>query len=101
MYEWLFGGGRPGRPALLSLVKGGLLLLAAVCVLAVALAARGEAGAGAYEEVTVQPGDTLWSIAASRRPDSDVRAGVGEIMRVNGLKDPVIQPGDHLRVPSG
>jgi hypothetical protein len=93
---------RPGaKPGWLPILKGALVLLAAVLVLAAAMALMGsEAGARSYEDVTVQPGDTLWGIAAAGHPSSDVRARVDAIMRVNGLKDPVIQPGDHLRVPS-
>lgn len=55
---------------------------------------------GAYDRVVVQPGDTLWVIAAERYPDADVRDKVGEIELVNGLHDPVIHPGQTLRVPT-
>jgi nucleoid-associated protein YgaU len=55
---------------------------------------------GAYESVTVRPGDTLWTIAAVRYPNADTREKVDEIERANGLRDPSIQPGQNLRVPS-
>jgi nucleoid-associated protein YgaU len=55
---------------------------------------------GAYEVVTVRPGDTLWAIAAVRYPNADTREKVEEIERANGLSDPSIQPGQNLRVPS-
>jgi LysM repeat protein len=48
----------------------------------------------------VQPGDTLWSIAAEHYPSSDVRAKVEEIERANGLHSPVIQVGETLHLPS-
>src|SRR6266851_5745231 len=91
---------RPGaKPGWLPILKAALMLLASVVVLAAAMALMGsQAGARSYEDVTVQPGDTLWGIAAAGHPNSDVRARVDTIMRLNGLKDPVIQPGDHLRV---
>jgi nucleoid-associated protein YgaU len=54
----------------------------------------------AYESVTVQPGDTLWAIAAQRYPNADTREKVDEIERANGLKDPFIHPGQDLRVPT-
>ncbi|GAC1506912.1 MAG: hypothetical protein NVS1B3_06880 [Candidatus Dormibacteraceae bacterium] len=50
--------------------------------------------------VVVQPGDTLWSIAAEHYPSDDVRARVEGIERVNGLHSPVIQIGETLRLPS-
>jgi nucleoid-associated protein YgaU len=54
----------------------------------------------AYESVTVQPGDTLWSIAAERYPNADTREKVDEIERANGLSDPFIRAGQDLRVPA-
>ena len=56
--------------------------------------------AAAYESVTVQPGDTLWAIAAERYPNADTREKVDEIERANGLSDPFIHPGQDLRVPT-
>ena len=53
-----------------------------------------------YETVTVQPGDTLWAIAAERYPNADTRAKVDEIERANGLADPSIHPGQSLKVPT-
>lgn len=50
--------------------------------------------------VVVQAGDTLWSIAAEHYPTSDVRARVADLERVNGLRSPVIQVGETLRLPS-
>jgi LysM repeat protein len=50
--------------------------------------------------VVVQPGDTLWSIAAQRYPSDDVRARVDDIERANGLQSPVIDVGEILRLPA-
>jgi nucleoid-associated protein YgaU len=50
--------------------------------------------------VVVQPGDTLWTIAAQRYPSDDVRARVGDIERANGLQSPVIEAGEILRLPA-
>ncbi len=49
--------------------------------------------------VVVQPGDTLWSIAAAHYPSDDVRARVEDIERANGLQGPTIEPGETLRLP--
>jgi nucleoid-associated protein YgaU len=50
--------------------------------------------------VVVQPGDTLWAIAADRYPSDDLRARVGDIERANGLQSPVIEAGEILRLPA-
>jgi LysM repeat protein len=50
--------------------------------------------------VVVQPGDTLWAIAATHYPSDDVRSRVDDIERANGLQGPVIQAGETLRLPA-
>ena len=72
---------------------------AGVLFLGLAHAAQGSP-ASTYETVTVRPGDTLWAIAAERYPNADVRQKVDEIERGNGLSDPVIHPGQTLKVPT-
>jgi hypothetical protein len=54
----------------------------------------------AGERVTVGKGDTLWAIATRRRPSVDPRITVRQIMDVNGLPDPVVQPGQRLWLPA-
>ena len=49
--------------------------------------------------VVVQPGDTLWGIAAARYPGDDVRVRIGEIERLNGLHSPQIDVGEVLQLP--
>jgi len=49
--------------------------------------------------VVVQPGDTLWAIAAARYPGDDVRVRIDEIERLNGLHSPVIDVGEVLQLP--
>lgn len=53
-----------------------------------------------YQTMTVAPGDTLWTIAARRYPDADVRQKVFEIERLNGMAGPTIDAGQQLKVPS-
>lgn len=50
--------------------------------------------------VVVQPGDTLWGIAAARYPADDVRMRVDEIERLNGLHSPKIEVGETLQLPA-
>jgi LysM repeat protein len=53
-----------------------------------------------YVTVTVEPGDTLWSIAAAHGgPSSDVQEIVDRISDANRLQGGTLQPGQHLRIP--
>jgi LysM repeat protein len=51
-------------------------------------------------DVTVGPGDTLWSIATAQSPDRDPRAVISEIEQLNGLDGDVLHVGVVLRVPA-
>ena len=53
--------------------------------------------AGAPSTVVVQPGDTLWSIAAAVAPDTDVRITVDQLIELNG-SSPIV-PGQELVLP--
>ena len=77
------------------------LLLLAAFVLTVVFTAQVARGSevGGYVQTTVRPGDTVWSIAEARYPGADTRQRVDQILRANGLKSPVLYPGEHLQVP--
>jgi hypothetical protein len=47
--------------------------------------------------VVVQPGDTLWTIAAAVAPDVDVRITVDRLIERNG-RAPIV-PGQELELP--
>ncbi len=82
-------------------LRNSAVLAGAVLALSLGLAKVAEGGAqGAYATMTVQPGDTLWAIAASRYPGSDVRAKVWQIEQVNHLSGETLQPGETIQVPS-
>lgn len=51
--------------------------------------------------VTVQPGQTLWGIAASVAPDRDARDVVADIVQLNNLPGGPVIPGQQLFVPAG
>ena len=76
-----------------------VMLLALSVSLGLATVARGGTAAG-DSTVVVQPGDTLWSIAAERYPSDDVRARVDEIEQANGLRGPSIEVGEILTLPA-
>lgn len=84
------------------------VLVAAVASLIVVTAAAGAQAtshgqpAGGYagmREVVVQPGQTLWSIAAAAEPSADPRIVIQQIMTVNSLTTAQIQAGQLLWVP--
>ncbi len=87
-----------------------LLLLAALPLAAgIAIAAIGGGSAVAsgqalstasFQTVTVMPGDTLWSIASEVAPKLDPREVVGEISRLNLLRDGVLQIGQEIAIPT-
>ncbi|SEP14901.1 LysM peptidoglycan-binding domain-containing protein [Trujillonella endophytica] len=98
------GGGAPlrltrrGWCALTALAVAVAAL--AVLVLSAVLAPEGELELAGVSSVVVQPGDTVWSIAASvAGPEADVRTVVDAIERLNDLEGATIVPGQVLEVP--
>lgn len=85
----------------LSLVA---ILLAAFSLGRVASQAASTAGAGggasvSYEQQTVQPGDSLWTVARRIAPDNDPREVIAQIRRINDLPSAEIQIGQQLLLP--
>jgi hypothetical protein len=76
-----------------------VMLLALSVSLGLAVVAHGGT-ATQNATVVVQPGDSLWSIAAQRYPSDDVRTKVDDIERANGLMSPVIEAGEILKLPA-
>lgn len=87
--------------------RGVVVLSAAVAVLCAALlgvawlsapAAASHAPAGSSAvRVTVESGDTLWSIAERVAPQADPRAEVAKLQQLNHLGDAALVPGQLLR----
>ncbi|QZY29673.1 LysM peptidoglycan-binding domain-containing protein [Nocardioides coralli] len=101
---------RPARPAPVRLTRRGRLVVFATGLLAVLVlgmvwgagsVASEQRGEPATQVVQVQPGDTLFGLAADATTDGDVNATIHQIQRLNGLESGVIQVGDRLRVPVG
>ncbi len=61
-------------------------------------AASSAAGVAAAPTVVVQPGDTLWSIAAAVAPEVDVRITVDRLVALNG-SSPIVA-GQELVLPA-
>jgi hypothetical protein len=91
-------GYRMSRWARLTLT---LTVLAAAAVVTVSLVVGSMGSAPrAMVDVTVGPGDTLWSIATHAAPDRDPRDVIEEIEALNDVPGSVLPVGVVLRVPS-
>jgi nucleoid-associated protein YgaU len=96
----------PGASTVRLTRRGIVVLAVAVLALGVALvwlaklsAPQSAAAPPAPHSVTVQPGDTLWSIASQVAPDRDPRAEVAALQQRNHLTGVALYPGQVLRVP--
>src|SRR5215467_4986987 len=101
MYAAGFATSRYGSPGGVHLRGVGRWVLGALAVAAasVVLARAVAGGTAPVERVVVQPGDTLWSIAAVHYPSDDPRERVDAIERLNGLSGPGIEAGETLLLP--
>ncbi len=89
---------RRGRVVVFTAVS--LVLAVGAVVMGASVAATSDAAPVATTTVQVQPGQTLWSIAAAANPEGDVRATVDEIVRLNALPNASgLQMGASLAVP--
>lgn len=62
--------------------------------------ASGDAAADTLTWVTVDGGETLWSMAAEIAPDEDPREFVAQITAFNQLASSEIQAGQRLAIPA-
>ncbi len=92
---------RRGR-ALLVLVLAVVLLSAFSLGRAGSQAAdvAGAAGAAAPTSTTVQPGDSLWTVAERIAPAHDTREVIAQIQRLNDLDTATLQVGQLLLLPT-
>jgi LysM repeat protein len=52
-------------------------------------------------QVTVRPGQSLWSVAENADPGADTRVVIQQIVELNGLTGDTVFAGEHLQVPRG
>lgn len=101
------GRSRQAAAPALRMTRRGRLVVLALALLVVLLPGAWRAMATAQVEgpttvaVTVQPGDTLWGIAADIDPGADPRALIAEIREMNALTQSGLVPGQVLVVPAG
>ncbi|MFT4298901.1 MAG: LysM domain-containing protein [Aeromicrobium sp.] len=97
------------RPALRLTRRGrAVLMLAALLVIGALMIAFGSGSAATGQAgtitgtttITVQPGQTLWSIAGEAHPDGDIRDTMYDIVKLNSLVDgEPLRMGTRLAVP--
>ena len=58
-------------------------------------------GAQHLIQVTVRPGQSLWSVAENADPGADTRTVIQQIVELNGLTGDVVTAGQRLWVPRG
>ncbi|WP_440709593.1 LysM peptidoglycan-binding domain-containing protein [Herbiconiux sp. YIM B11900] len=88
-------------------VLAGVVALPVVAVLAsIALfgggsaVATGATGSADFDYLTVQAGQSLWSIAESLAPQADPRDVIAEIRSLNQLSTSSVQPGQRIAIPA-
>ncbi|WP_292834682.1 LysM peptidoglycan-binding domain-containing protein [Microbacterium sp.] len=86
--------------ALLAALPAVVSLVVAIVSGGGALASReGSAPLGTFDQLTVAPGDTLWSIAESVAPGADPRDVVDAIVRLNALDSGLLEAGQMISIP--
>ena len=92
---------RRGRAVLSALVALPLVIGALVFALNGGGAiASGEQTHASFQYVTIESGDSLWSIAERVAPNADPRDVIADIVSLNGLESAVVSPGQQLAVPA-
>ena len=92
---------RRGRAVLMALVALPIVIGALVFALnGGGAAATGEQAHVTFHYVTVQSGDSLWSVAERLAPNADPRDVIADLVSLNGLESAVVTPGQQLAVPT-
>lgn len=92
---------RRGRAVLSALVALPLVIGALVFALNGGGAlATGDQTHVSFQYVTVESGDSLWSVAERIAPNADPRDVIADLVSLNGLESSVVSPGQQLAVPS-
>ncbi|MFE4951304.1 LysM peptidoglycan-binding domain-containing protein [Leifsonia sp. NPDC056665] len=92
---------RRGRAVLTMLVALPIVIGAMVFALnGGGAAATGEQAHVTFHYVTVQSGDSLWSVASRIAPNADPRNVIADLVNLNGLSSAVVTPGQQLAIPT-
>jgi hypothetical protein len=63
-------------------------------------AATGDQANVQFQYVTVESGQSLWSIAETVAPNADPRDVIADIVSLNQLDSAVVSPGQRIAIPS-
>jgi LysM repeat protein len=92
---------RRGRAVLTALVAFPVVVAALIFALNGGVAAAtGEQTHATFHYVTVQSGDSLWSVAERLAPNADPRDVIADLVSLNGLDSAVVTPGQQLAIPT-
>lgn len=92
---------RRGRAVLTALAALPVVIIALVFALNGGVAAAtGEQAHVTFHYVTVQSGDSLWSVAERLAPNADPRDVIADLVSLNGLESAVVTPGQQLAIPT-
>jgi Tfp pilus assembly protein FimV len=89
--------------------RGRAVLLALTVLVLLALISLGRTGSQAatyventppLQQTTVQPGETLWSVAQRIAPENDPREVIAQIRRINHLTSSSLRVGQQLLLPT-
>ncbi|WP_308491346.1 LysM peptidoglycan-binding domain-containing protein [Microbacterium terrisoli] len=92
--------GRRVLAAIVAIPVAGAIAMAVIGGGAALASKDAGAPAGTFSTVSVQAGDTLWSIAQEVAPRSDPRDVVDAIVRLNALDGVALQPGERIAIPA-
>jgi hypothetical protein len=84
-----------------ALLLAALSLVIATSAQATNQAVPSRAARPGLTQVTVGPGQSLWSVAENADPDADTRVVIHQIIELNGLTGNVVFAGQRLWVPRG
>jgi LysM repeat protein len=89
---------RRGRVVIVALLAT-LLFVAFLAGRSGVSSASTDTGRSSYTQTTVQPGETVWSVAKRVAPKHDPRALVDQIRALNHLDSGTLQVGQQLLIP--
>ncbi len=76
-----------------------LALAASFTMASISGSVAGSQESGELEYVTVQSGDSLWSLADAYAPNQDPRDWIAEVVLLNALSSVDLTPGQQIALP--
>ncbi|MCF8524199.1 MAG: LysM peptidoglycan-binding domain-containing protein [Aquiluna sp.] len=76
-----------------------LALAASFTMVSISGSFAGSQEPGELQYVTVQSGDSLWSLADSYAPNEDPRDWIAEVVLLNALETAELTPGQQIALP--